>query len=43
MKEYRIIRIEPSYAIVNVKLETATYTGYTQYKTASVDLEALRS
>ena len=42
MKEYRIIRTRPAFAIVNVKLEAAIYAGYTEYKTASEDLEALR-
>ena len=43
MKEYRIIRTEPYYAIVNVKVEDFAWHGYTEYAPANADIEMLRA
>jgi len=42
MKEWRIIRLTPTLAIVNVQVSGAVFTGYTNHGVAERDLEALR-
>jgi len=43
MKEYRIIRTKPTLAIVNIKVNTMTWVGYTEFGISSKDLDALRA